>query len=240
MTHPRIHRFDFNALRDFRGPIVVNTTQAEEMEAIHVEPPPPVFTLADLDAARLAGKKEGYNEGFTAGELEAKNQSDSKAERANEVISSIAQAVRAAHEDYRHILTREATHINEMAIRIAKKVAGDALDTRGEHAITAIVEQCLPVIFSKSRLTVELHPDMFERIVDRIETQIRTHGFEGEIQFRANDTIGLSDVTLNWGSGEVSRSVASLWQELESLIARIPHDLTFAEEIDPHSNSTGA
>jgi len=240
MTQPRIHRFDFNALRDFRGPIVVNTALAEQAEAIHVEPPPPVFTLADIDAARIAGKREGYSEGFIAGELEAKNRSDSKTELANEVIHSIAEVVRAAHSDYRHILSNEAVHVNALTLTIAKKIAGEALDARGEATICAIVERCLPVIFSKPRLTVELHPDIFERTVDRIETQIRTHGFEGEIQFRGNETIGLSDVMLNWGSGEVSRSTAELWQDLEALIARIPMEITFAETIEPQNNSTGA
>jgi flagellar biosynthesis/type III secretory pathway protein FliH len=163
MTQPRIQRFDFNTLRDFRGPIVVNTAHAEEAQTIYVEPPPPVFTLADMDAARGAGKKEGYNEGFNAGTLEAKNQSDTKTERANEVIHSIAELVRAAHADYRHVMTHEAAHVNAMALSVAKKIAGEALDARSELTIEAIIARCLPVIFSKPKLMVELHPDMFER-----------------------------------------------------------------------------
>jgi flagellar biosynthesis/type III secretory pathway protein FliH len=239
MTHPRIQRFDFGGLRDFRGPIVVNTAQAEQEETIYVEPPPPVFTLADIEAARLAGKKEGYQEGFLAGEMEAKNSFDNKTEQANEVIASIAQAVRAAQADYRKVLTKDAEYINALTLSIAKKIASDALDARAEQAILAIVERCLPVIFSKPKLTVQLHPDMFERVVDRIEDQIRTNGFDGEIQFVGIETIAKSDVMLNWGSGEISRSEAAIWHELETLIARMPTELTFTETHEPPTNTTG-
>lgn len=239
MTQPRIHRFDFSGLRDFRGPIVVNTAHTEELELIHVEPPPPVFTLADIEAARLAGKKEGYQEGFIAGEAEAKSRFDAKTESANDVIQAIADTVRMAHADYRKVLTKDAEHINALTLSVAKKIAGEALDERGEQAILAIIQDCMPVVFSKPRLTVELHPEMIERVVDRIETQIRTYDFEGEIQFRSNDKISISDVTLNWGSGEVRRDTSALWAELEGIISRIPMELTLDDTNKPETDVTG-
>jgi flagellar assembly protein FliH len=239
MTQPRIHRFDFNGLRDFRGPIAINATLPEIQEPVEAPPPEPVFTLAELDAARMAGKKEGYSEGFAAGQLEAKKQSDANAEQANVVIHSIADVVHAAQADYRHILGTEAAHIHALTLAVAKKVAGEALDARGEQTIEAIIARCLPVMFTKPRLMVDLHPDMFQRAADRIESQIRAYGFEGELQFRTNEALSPSDVTLAWGTGEMHRSTAVLWQELESLIERIPLELTFADTLATQNTSTG-
>lgn len=239
MSSPRIHRFDFNSLRDFRGPIVVNSIHSEEVEAVQ-PPPPPVFTLADIEAARLAAKKEGYDEGFLAGGLDAKSRFDQQTEHANELIKSISEILKAAHEDYRHTLTSETSHATALTLSVAKKVAGNALDARGEQAIATVIEECLPVIFSKPRLSIDLHPDIFERTVDRIETQLRTYGFEGEIQFRGNESLGKSDVILNWGSGELGRSASHLWQEIESIIGRITPETTLSQTSNIENNSTGA
>ena len=236
----RIHRFDFNSLRDFRGPIVVNTTSEIEQQEAYVPPPPPVYSQQDIDSARLAGKSEGYNEGFNAGLLEAKKQSDAMAEQANQIIHGLADALIAAQRDYQHILTQEAAHVHTLTLSVARKVAAEALDARGEAIIAAIIERTIPVIFSKPRLIIDLHPDMFERTVDRIESQMRAHGFEGEVQFRGNEALGMSDISLNWGSGEMQRSTQVLWQEIEALIERIPLELTFAETLDTHHNTTGA
>ena len=237
MTTPRIHRFDFNALRDFRGPIVVNT-----IEEPVVEPPPPpapVFSEADLEAARVAGRKQGYTEGFTAGQLEARKQFDIKTDATNIIIGSIADTVSDLQQRYLGILSSESAQLSQLVLSVARKVAGDAIDARGEQAIEAIVAQSLAVIFSKPRLIIEMNPDTFSQVVDRIEEQLRTHGFEGEIQFKGNPALGMSDITLDWGNGQMERNVATLWSEVEAIIARVPLELTFAETLE-NSTTTGA
>lgn len=237
----RIHRFDFGALRDFRGPIVINT--AHDLHAVEAEPPPPpppAFNEQELNAARMAAKREGYHEGFAAGKLEAQNEADQKLADANEVIAKLGGMLTALTYSYQQMLVQESENLARMITTIAHKVAGDAMEKRGEMAIFSMVEQCLPVLLSKPKLVIDLHPDIFERALERIETTLQASGAEAEIQFRANPEIGISDIHLDWGAGKVSRDASALWQEIDSLIARVPLEVSVdapAQEITTETNN---
>lgn len=230
---PRIHRFDFNSLRDFRGPIVMHSTSSAAAVEEENAPPAPVYNEADLDAARLAVKAQAYAEGFAAGLQEAKQQADAKTDEVNALIAHLGQQIDSLHPHYRALLETEATYTSQLALALARKVAAEALTARAEEVIAAVVAQAMHVIFSKPRLVIELHPDMFERTLERVETQLRTGGFEGEIQFKANSALDASDVRLDWVSGSVARSTAGIWQELEAIIGNSPSTLAFPPSITP-------
>lgn len=234
----RIHRFDFNTLRDFRGPIALNTARDIETIVAPAAPPPPVFSEQDLEAARMAGKKQGYSEGFAAGQQEAKRAADQKIDDANQVIAALGDTVATLSSRYHDMLREESRYLSKLVLSVAQKVAGEAIEARGEETICAIIDRCIPVIFSKPRLIIELNPDIFDRTLTRIETYLRDNGFEGEIQFKANPEMGNSDVHLDWGTGQVNHSATALWQEIEALIERVPLELTFADTLT-NNNSTG-
>jgi flagellar assembly protein FliH len=230
MTGMKLQRFDFATLRDFRGPIVVKAAE----EAIQIEPPappPPVFSEADMESARLAGKKEGYNEGFHAGMAQANADSDLTTKEANEVIQRFGETIATLDARYRELLTKESADLSALVLLIARKVAGEALDERSIETLTAMVSRCLPVLFSKPRIIIDTHPEMLERVLERMETHLRAHGFEGDIQFRSNATLHKHDIALDWGAGQAIRSTDMLWQEIETLITRIPLEITFAHTL---------
>ena len=233
----RISRFDFNTLRDFRGPIVVSAV--ENLVIDLPPPPPPVFNEAELEAAKQAGRKQGYTEGFAAGEQEAQKESDIKTESANELIASLSARVMEMQSRYQQLLMDEAAYLSQLILSVSRKVAGNAIDERGEQIVQQVLAQCLPVIFSKPRVIIELNPELFAQTMGRIETQLQTYGFEGEIQFKGNPNFGPSDITIDWGSGQVQRTAADIWSEVEALIERVPLELTFADTLNT-SNTTGA
>jgi flagellar biosynthesis/type III secretory pathway protein FliH len=239
-TNPRISRFDFNTLRDFRGPIVVHAVENLEANIVPPPPPPPTYNSVELEAARQDGRKIGYVEGFAAGEAEAKNKSDIKAENANDLIATLSATVGEMQMRYRQLLTEEAANLSHLILSVSRKIAGDAINERSEEIVQNVLAQCLPVLFSKPKIVIELNPELFDQTIGRIETQLQTYGFEGEIQFKGNPTFGISDVTIDWGSGQVQRTTADLWTEIEALIQRVPLELTFAETLSNTTDTTGA
>lgn len=222
MTQHRIHRFDFNSLRDFRGPIVMKATNEPLVVDLPPPPPPPVFNESELAAARAEGKKQGYADGFTAGQSEANAKADQKVQHATEVIAQLAAMTNEMRGRYSELLSTESEQLSALVVSIAQKVVGTMLDSNAAQAIQAVVTDCLPVIFSKPKLVIELNPNMFDSTIDSIEQQLRAHSFEGEVQFKANEAMGVSDVNLDWGAGQMQRSAAALWNEIEALIARMP------------------
>lgn len=234
----RLHRFDFGSLRDFRGPIVATAVKKTEITE-PPPPPPPTFNEAELEAAKMAGRKQGFSEGFAAGSHETKQQADAVTADANAAISQLAGMVEAAAAQYRQILVNESAQLTRLVLSVARKVSSEAINERGEKEAIAIVERCLPVLFSKPKLAIELNPKLFDRALERIETSLRNGGFEGEVVFRADETLGMSDIRLDWGNGSVSRDADALWAEIETLIARVPLELTFDETLTTQQQTTG-
>lgn len=227
----RIQRFDFGALRDFRGPIVLQTLREQTEEAAPPPPPPPTYTEADLEAARLSARKQGYADGFIVGERETKQKFDALTEQANAIIESLGASLTSLQHQYESVIKTESLQLAQFVTMIARKVAGNAMNERGELEIITMVERCLPVIFSKPRLSIELNPSILERVVERVEGKLREAGYEGEVQFKTNQAYGIGDVTLDWVTGSAKRSAAELWQEIETLIDRIPLEITFQETL---------
>ena len=231
MTGIKLQRFDFGALRDFRGPITVKTVEEE----IRIEEPTivaaPTFNEADIEAARMAGKKEGYADGFNAGMAQAKVESDVAAQETDATIRQLGESLAVLEQQYQYLLTKESADLSSLVLMIARKIAGEALEARSIETITAMVTRCLPVLFSKPRLLIDVHPDMLARALERMETYLRSQGFEGDIQFRSNAELGTHDIALDWGVGQAARNTQQLWEEIETLMNRIPLEITFAETL---------
>lgn len=238
--HPqhRIHRFDFSSLRDFRGPIVMRAVEAEPQAEAPPPPPAPVFSEADLETARAEGKKQGFIEGFSAGQKEAESKADAKMQHAHDVMTRMAEAGKGLQARYEALLAEQSEQLAALVLAISQKIVGASLTATAGDAVRNILDQCLPVIFSKPKLSIELHPAHFEHTIGAIEQQLNVAGFEGEVQFKANDNLGISDVTIDWGNGQVHRNVSHLWQEIESLLARMPLTL-HAETSIPHESPLG-
>ncbi|MFZ4541055.1 MAG: hypothetical protein ACOYNL_04490 [Rickettsiales bacterium] len=240
MSTPRIHRFDFTGLRDFRGTIV--NTAVDEQLVVDLPPPPPpapTYNEEELETARLAGRKQGYGEGFAAGQLDAAKNANGKFETANDMLSKLGDTVTEMSTLYTNMLVAESTNLTQLITSIARKVAGDALNERSHEAIKTVVDQCLPVIFSKPKLVIELSAALLDTAVERIETHLRSSGFEGELHFKGNQALALSDINLDWGTGQITRNTAALWEEIEAIIARVPLAQAFAETLNAHHTTTG-
>jgi flagellar biosynthesis/type III secretory pathway protein FliH len=229
----RLQRYDFGALRDFRGPIVLRTLAQNQIEDVVAVPPEPVFTSAEMDAARLSAKKQGFSEGYQAGTDDAQKKHDHMAEQVNETILALQQHLEKAEQNHQQVMTEQSAVLQKLVLAIARKVAGHALSTRGEEEALTMVERCIPAVFSKPRLTITLHPDMLERCRPRLEEKLMASSYRGTVEYLKNTALGFSDITLDWGSGEASRREADLWNEINAILQRIPLELTFAQTLTP-------
>lgn len=226
----RLQRFDFGNLRDFRAPFVATALPEDTIEdAPPPPPPPPTFSEAELEAAKAEARQAAFAEGFEAGMARAAEQAEATRQSVDTTILQLGSTLSALGQEYRHLLESESAALSQMVLMIARKVTGLELSERGAEATSSLVAQCLPAVFSKPRLTIELHPDAFNETIDRIETLLHSGGFEGELQFRVNPTIGMHDSVLDWGSGQATRSVEAIWQEIETLIAQMPLTLQLGD-----------
>lgn len=233
-----LQRFDFGTLRDFRGPIQFAPPPApEETEAPPPPPPAPTFSEEELQLARIEAKKLGYNEGFLAGQAQAQSEADAEAASAQLALQTISQQVAALSGTYAEVLKRQSLDVSELVLMIAKKVADEALLINSVDTIAALVTSCLPAIYTRPRITVEMNPATMKRASDAVQEHIRALGYEGEVLFRGNPAIAVADARVDWGSGYAERSTDALWRDIEMLLARVPVELEIPQ---PNTPTEGA
>jgi flagellar assembly protein FliH len=228
----KLQRYDFGSLRDFRGPIAYAEPMNEQAET-PPPPPPPVYDEADLELARVDAKKLGYQEGFLAGEANAKSLADVQTHQCQQTIIALSEQLADLDARYAETLSAQSREITQLAYTIAQKVAGAALDSNSVSVIASLVQHCLPVILNKPRAVIELHPDMIANSEAVLRQHLASERYEGEIIFHPNPAIAAHDVRINWGQGHAERKTADLWQEIESLLEKIPTSVTLAPSRDP-------
>lgn len=234
----RLQRFDFAALRDFRGPLQVAPEEELAIEDAVVPPPPPTFSEQELEDAKAIAQKLGYSEGYQAGLEHAAAQADVKRVAAERIITQLAAKISTLEARYQELLDTEAEQLSAMVLKITRKVTDITLSADGGSAVMALVKKCLPILLSKPQLVIELHTSALEHTMDRIEKLLAEQGFEGQVQFRTNDAIAPYDTVVDWGAGQARRDTGALWNEIEQLLATTP--ITLAQSMTDTSTTATA
>lgn len=216
----RIQRFDSLYLKDFFlkeefAPAVV------EPEIFDIpKPPPPTFSEAQLEDAKVGARKDGFAEGFEAGYADSQAQKELHADEVRLAIQSIATGFEALQASYQMTLEAHKNEVGQLALMMAKKVAGAALTENSHAMLSAMVQECLPMLFSKPSITIELHPDIVDAMHAQLQSVIEAQGYKGHVQFRANGQLMRHDIRLDWASGHAERRIDVLWHELDTLVQR--------------------
>ncbi|MEJ0010039.1 MAG: FliH/SctL family protein [Alphaproteobacteria bacterium] len=219
-----LQRFDQQFLRDFRTPVAVKAAApvAVEEAIAPPPPPPPVFSEAELAAARDAAKQLGYAEGVEAGLAQAATEEAARRKDLTEAGQRIAGQLAQLAGTYSQLIAQQSVELSALVVAIARKVAGEALDARGVDTIAALVKSCLPVVYGRPRVTIELHPDLLDDARDAIRPLIEASGLESEIAFKGSETLARHDVRVDWGNGQAHRSGDAIWREIEALLGQVP------------------
>lgn len=220
----RISRFEFNQLHDFRRPLdSLNFTELVEEIQQEVIPTPvvPSFTQEQLQAAVENARKEGHSAGYEAGHADASNEASARNVEILKLLEMIQKLWEQQEHFYRQYVHNQANHLHRLIFAIARKIAGQAIQSHSENLIKELLMQCLPLIINKPRVTLEINPQMVEPLRNQLLPYMERAGFEGDIQFRANEQLGLIDAKIEWPSGKAERNVEMIWQEIESLLSTV-------------------
>lgn len=218
----RIQRYDSLNLRDFRTPLEVTHAAASMIEEeAPAPPPPPTYTQRELEIARQAAHKAGFEEGMQTGVAKVVNETYLRDNDAAEAMHKLAAAIKELQAEYHHVLSKQTSELSELVTLIAHKVAGDALTMHGEKMIEGMVMRCLPVVLHKPQVVIDVHPEIHEKAEGHLTTLLRESGLAGELTIRASSTIARHDIKIDWMTGYAERSTHALWSEVNLLLNQL-------------------
>lgn len=152
---------------------------------------------------------------YERGKQEAAAHTEHRIATALEAIADAASAVLTRLDAESNAMRMEATHV---AMTAARKIAGAALDAYSVERAAEAVEAAMDMLRHQPRLVVKLPPADAEALQPRIAKMCESHAYVGAILVRADATLGVGSVTVDWSDGIITLDPADAQNRLEDAI----------------------
>jgi len=136
------------------------------------------------------------------GEVRARQAVEAKGFASVDKVAAHLSPVSAQLAAVADTLRREAA---ELAMIVARKIAGAALDKDGEAVAADAIENAIRQLKGSPIVVVTVAPDSLPQIERRLE-QLRRHGIGATLQFVGDAKARPGDWTISWGKGSTGFS----------------------------------
>jgi len=188
--------------------------EPEPVEVVAEEPPPPTFSEDELAAARAAGFAEGEAAGRQAASAAAEA-------RTAELTQQIAALVPGLAKDRDQAVSAISHEAARLAHAMVRRMMPELTRRYRIDEIEAVVVDSLNKALDQPRMIIRSPADIAGHLGDRLETVARQHGFAGRVLVLSDQSLGPSDVKVEWGDGGAERCVQRAWTELEATVQRV-------------------
>jgi flagellar biosynthesis/type III secretory pathway protein FliH len=202
----------------------------EDFDLVGAAPEPeviePVFTAAELAAAREAAWRDGHDAGLQ--EAGAADVAVTRQAMADVATQFAAERDTAAKRD------EEAAEAIARLLLDSLAATFPTLCARyGDQEVRAIARIVLPALTHEAAITVRAHPRTAAALaqeIARLEPELAEH-----VQTIECEAMAPGDVRIAWRNGMAMREAASLWQQVASVLVPgglLRADVTVKETID--------
>lgn len=170
----------------------------------------PVFTAAELIAAREEAAQDSRDRALAEVESTARAAS-------NRALAEIAAQITAARDQAASIAEQSAEAIARLLLDCFA-TAFPALSARhGPGELAAMLHQILPALQHEPKITVRVHPHLVPGMTE--ELQSLDADLVARVRLIAADGVAMGDARVTWDHGAATRNAASLWNQIESILA---------------------
>lgn len=239
-------RLEKLSLKHFEGPLVegglkrpyVPPSLVPEAPGAKAEPPPPpTFTEAELKNAEQEGYRKGFLEGTKEGQLQTQSEHAEIERLLTGAVEQLYAQVQGVITEYNRFVEMQKEELPRVALAIARKVAGVALDTNPLPLIESLVIACVERMLGEPHLTVTVN----DRLSDMLETRLIAH-FEhssepGEISIQGDANFAPGDCRIEWAGGKAEHNTEQLWQQMQAIIQEMVESARISA---PHTDQASA
>lgn len=187
----------------------------DSLSPTRVEPTkPPVYTQADLDAAKQSAFKDGYTQGEQTANREQTARIAAIVEKIDGALGKLLQGATAQQ------LAQQAD-AQDIALAIARKLLPDFIARHGFGEIEAVLVQVLKEMVREPRLVVRVHDQVLDALQHAVQDIAARAAYAGKIVLLADDKLNPNDCKIEWADGGVERDVNIIWQEVDRAMGRI-------------------
>ena len=223
-TLPRVQRLNFVSFdQEEAAPqaIAKPVTEKTVLPPAEIMPPAPVFSEKDLAAARSDGYEQGYKEGANVTEAKINKEAAQHEESQRALLEVIGNRITIAAESHIEYLKKQQETLSKLTLAIAQKLAGEALKRQPYANVEALLLECMALITGEKKIIIAVSPARVEGLRQRIDTlKPLLQGFDGELLVEEDAAISEYDCRVEWKNGYSERNSTTLWNEIETIIAK--------------------
>lgn len=206
------------------------------------EPPPPEMVLVSVaqreqaaavaaagQAGYQAGHKDGYAEGHQTGTAEghAAGMEEMRSSLEQEIsirLEQITQAIEPSFAQFGAIRDGFEKAAVDVGVAVIHRLLPEAATRHGLAEIEALIEESVKVLTDEPRLIIRLMEQQGEHVKARIDPVLERHGFEGRVLVLVDETLGPSDIKLEWTDGGAQRLMSMAWASVDAAMRRVRGD----------------
>lgn len=174
-------------------------------------------TPAEIAQKVAEAEARAYQNGFAAGQREAKAESDRRIALAMEQINI---AIRGVASGIGNIETRMETEAVEVAVAVAKKLCADLVAAEPLGEVIALVKDCFSHLVATPHLVVRINDALYDAAREKIERLAKQSGFEGRLVILAEPEIATGDCRIEWADGGVVLERGAIAAKIDEMVGR--------------------
>jgi flagellar assembly protein FliH len=174
-------------------------------------------TAAEIAQKVAAAEARAYQDGFNAGQREAKAEIDRRVALALEEIGIGVKGIAAR---FAGVETKMETEAVDVAVAVARKLCSDLIAAEPLAEITALVRDCFSHLVSTPHLVVRINDALYDSAREKIERLAKQSGFEGRLVILAEPEIATGDCRIEWADGGVVLERGAIAAKIDELVGR--------------------
>ena len=174
-------------------------------------------SLSDAALAELIAeaRREGHAAGLAEGERSAVARAEKQVATAADALAGKVAAMAATIDDAKKQSAAEAVNL---ALSIARKLAGRMIAAEPTAEIEALITDCLQSLEGVPHLVIRCEPMLADRVRDIATARISHSGFTGRLVVLGDPDIAIGDARLEWADGGVVRDIRQLSGDIDAAI----------------------
>ena len=225
-----VERLNF---KDFSREIISDAAQGKVFQPsgappVAVPQPPAIFSEDDIKTAERNGYQKGFLDGVGDGRRQAENEHTETERLTLGVVSTFLEKVAPMLDYHRRICTQLSESMPKMALSIARKAAGNALDQNAHEIIMSTITRACEMMMHEARLNITVHEKIADMLTLKLHQLADRMPAATQITVIRNPDMPVSDCKIEWDSGAMERSQENIWQQIEKTI----DELTAASQRD--------